>query len=598
MNRLTSLACVSVLAFVAACGSGTADTPVASKPPAVPAAESEKSLAAADAGAAADTADDADIAAYGKKYVDFVVEAWPETATSLGLHARDAELNDRSREGIERIVAKERAMLDELMQRFPSKPRASRSSFTDLAILEHALTVDIKRTEALRPHETRPDFYTEPLNAVFYVMARDFAPGPERARAALARIEKLPQQVQAAKANLKNPSRIATQIGIESADGAKSFLDEQAALILKELPAEKAHINTAVRAAKDAYAGYVAWLKKDLMPRSNGQFAAGKALFEFFTREDYFLNEDSDQIYAIGKRLFDETQQKLTETARRIDPQAKKWSDVVARVKGHHPTMADLLPSYRREVARARQFLVDKDVVPFPAGDALDVVETPTFKRNTTQAAYDFPPPFDPPGAKGFFYVTPAEANWPKKRQEEWLRENDHGDQVDTAVHEAYPGHHLQLSFSRLHPSIIRKVTGPSIFAEGWGLYSEELMAELGYYTDEERLMQLVWTLVRAARVIIDVGLHTRGMTYEEAVKILTDDVHLERALAQNEVKRYTESPTQPLSYLIGRERIIAMRERMRTRDGARFSLKAFHTEVLTRGTVAPGLLEREIFGD
>ncbi|WP_394842611.1 DUF885 domain-containing protein [Pendulispora brunnea] len=592
MNRLSSLACVSVLALVAACGSGSAEAP----PPAPPPVAAQPA-ATADAGAS-DTADDADIAAYGKKYVDLVVELWPEAATSLGLHARDAELNDRSREGIDRAVAKQRAMLDELMQRFSSKPHASRSAFTDLVILEHALTVDIKRTEALRPHETRPDFYTEPLNAIFYVMARDFAPGPERARSALERIEKLPQQVQSAKANLKNPSRIATQIGIESAEGAKTFLDEQAALILKELPGEKARINTAVRAAKDAYAGYVTWLKKDLLPRSNGQFASGKALFEFLTHEDYFLNENSDEIHAMGKRLFDETQQKLTETARRIDPQAKKWSDVVARVKGHHPTMADLLPSYRREVARARKFLVDKDVVPFPAGDELEVVETPTFKRNTTQAAYDIPPPFDPPGAKGFFYVTPAEASWPKKRQEEWLRENDHGDQVDTAVHEAYPGHHLQLSFARLHPSIIRKVTGPSIFSEGWGLYSEELMAELGYYTDEERLMQLVWTLVRAARVIIDVGLHTRGMTYEEAVKILTDEVHLERPLAQNEVKRYTESPTQPLSYLIGRERIFAMRERMRARDGARFSLKAFHSEVLTRGTVAPGLLEREIFGD
>ncbi|WP_394832052.1 DUF885 domain-containing protein [Pendulispora rubella] len=598
MNRLTSLACVSVLALVAACGSGSAEAPP-TVAKAAPAVEAEKPVTVADAGAAgSDTADDADIAAYGKKYVDLVVEEWPETATSLGLHSRDAELNDRSREGIDRVVAKERAMLDALMQRFSSKPRASRGSFTDLAILEHALTVDIKRTEALRPHETRPDFYTEPLTAIFFVMARDFAPGPERARSALGRIEKLPQAVAAAKVNLKNPSRIATQIGIESAEGAKSFLDEQAALILKELPGEKVRINAAVRAAKDAYAGYVGWLKKDLLPRSNGQFAAGKALFEFLTHEDYFLNEDSDQIYAIGKRLFDETQQKLTETARRIDPSAKKWSDVVARVKGHHPTMADLLPSYRREVARARKFLVDKDVVPFPEGEALEVIETPTFKRNTTQAAYDIPPPFDPPGAKGFFYVTPAEAHWPKKRQEEWLRENDHGDQVDTAVHEAYPGHHLQLSFSRLHPSIIRKVTGPSIFAEGWGLYSEELMAELGYYTDEERLMQLVWTLVRAARVIIDVGLHTRGMTYEGAVKILTDEVHLERALAQNEVKRYTESPTQPLSYLIGRERIFAIRERMRARDGARFSLKAFHTEVLTRGTVAPGLLEREIFGD
>ncbi|WP_394822005.1 DUF885 domain-containing protein [Pendulispora albinea] len=600
MNRLSALACIGAFALAAACGGAAPDT-IAPKPAAPTERPSaSKPDAPADAGAAQANAnpDDAVIAAYGQRYVDLVVECWPETATTLGLHTRDSELNDRSLEGIHRVTARERELLDELMARFPEKPRASRASFTDLSILEHALAVDIRRTEALRPHETRPDFYTEPLSAIFVIMARDFAPAADRARTALARIEKLPQAVAAAKTNLKNPSRIATQIGIESADGAKGFLDEQSALLVKELPSEKARITAAVRAAKEAYAGYKAWLTKDLLPRSTGQFAAGKPLFEFLTREDYFLTEDADAIHAMGKRVFDDTQQKLTETARRIDPSAKRWSDVVERVKAHHPTMADLLPSYRREVARARQFLVDKDVMPFPPGDILEVIETPQFRRTTIQAAYDQSPPFDPPGAKGFFYVTPAEPQWPRKRQEEWLRENDHGDQVDTAVHEAYPGHHLQQSFSRLHPSVVRKVTGPSIFSEGWALYSEELFAELGYYTDEERLMQLVWTLVRAARVIIDVGLHTRGMTYDEAVKILVDEVHLGRQLALNEVKRYTENPTQPLSYLIGRERIFAMRERMRARDGARFSLKTFHTEVLTRGTVAPGLLEREIFGE
>jgi len=137
---------------------------------------------------------------------------------------------------------------------------------------------------------------------------------------------------------------------------------------------------------------------------------------------------------------------------------------------------------------------------------------------------------------------------------------------------------------------------GADLFAEGWGLYSEELMGELGYYTDEERLMELEWTLVRAARVLIDVGLHTRGMTFDEAVKMLTEQVHLERELALNEVKRYTMSPTQPLSYLVGRQRILAMRERFKQETGPAFTLKAFHTAVLSHGTIAPGLIEREMF--
>jgi uncharacterized protein (DUF885 family) len=239
--------------------------------------------------------------------------------------------------------------------------------------------------------------------------------------------------------------------------------------------------------------------------------------------------------------------------------------------------------------------------VPFPPGDDCQVAETPPFLRSTTTASYEPSPPLDAV-TRGYFYVTPVDPGMTRDQREQLLRENDHADQVDTVVHETYPGHHLQLSFARSHPSLIRKMidakraaaVGQSVFAEGWGLYSEELMSELGYYTDEERLMQLEWTLVRAARVMIDVGLHTRGMTFDEAVKVLTDRVHLERELALSEIKRYTMTPAQPLSYLIGRERFVAMRERFKQRGS--FSLKAFHAEVLSHGTIAPGLVEREIF--
>ncbi len=197
---------------------------------------------------------------------------------------------------------------------------------------------------------------------------------------------------------------------------------------------------------------------------------------------------------------------------------------------------------------------------------------------------------------KGFFFVTPVDDKASKTEQEQMLRENDHGDQVDTSTHEAYPGHHLQLSIARRHPSVVRKATGPAIFAEGWALYAEELMSELGMYTDEERLMQLEWTLVRAARIVIDVGLHTRGMTFDQGVAFLTEKVHLEHALAMSEVKRYTETPTQPSSYLLGRQKILAMRERAKKEWGEKFSLKRFHDALLSHGTIAPGLVEEEMF--
>jgi uncharacterized protein (DUF885 family) len=374
------------------------------------------------------------------------------------------------------------------------------------------------------------------------------------------------------------------------------FLEAQRGFLMTSLPGETARVDAALKGAEVAYEDYKKFLQKEVLPRSNGRFAAGRELFGFLLQNDYFLEESPEDLLAMGKKLLAETNAQMATVAKRIDPKARGWIEVVARLKRNHPTADGLLDAYRHEVARARTFLQDKDAVDFPPGDDLEVIDTPPFLRSTITAAYDQPPPFDPT-TKGFFFVTPIDRSLSPAKQEEMLRENDHGDIVDTAVHEAYPGHHLQLSFARRNPSLVRKALDHAIFSEGWGLYSEELMAELGYYTDEERLMQLEWTLVRAARVVIDVGLHVSDMTFDQAVKMLTDEVHLERQLALSEVKRYTLSPTQPLAYLTGRQMIFKLRERYRQREGARFSLKKFLTDVLMRAPVPPSLMAKEIFG-
>lgn len=538
--------------------------------------------------------DDAAIAQAGQAYVDLIVKISPESATQLGLHSRDTELDDRSLAGAARDVALEQQMLDDLQKRF-AEAHASKSSQTDLAIMEHALAVDIRIKREQRPLERRPDAYTGPMNALFLMTARDYAPAAERAKNALARIEKIPAQLEQAKSNLKRPPRVWTQVGIDAAGGAKLFFDDEKIALEAALPSDKARVDAAIQSAQNAYASYKQFLETTVLPRSDGDFAAGPEFFDFLLKQDFFLTESATDIEAEGKRMLAQTNTQMDEVAKRIDPKAKSWPEVVAKVKGHHPTAEALLPSYRIELQRARKFLIDKDVVSLPEGDDCEVIETPPFQRATITAAYDQPPPFDSV-TKGFFFVTPVDKTLPAPAQEQMLRENDHGDQVDTAVHEAYPGHHLQLSTARRHPSLIRKATGPAIFAEGWALYSEELMSELGMYTDEERLMQLEWTLVRAARIVIDVGLHTRGMTFDAAVAMLTDQVHLERELAMSEVKRYTETPTQPSSYLIGRQKILAMRERAKKEWGTSFSLKRFHNELLSHGTIAPGLVDNEMF--
>lgn len=536
-----------------------------------------------------------------KAYLALVVESAPEKATNLGIHTRDTELNDRSLSGIEKVTLLEEALLlrAENAERTLRDEGSTLSgqATTDLALLKSALRVSIKKRREFRAHEREPAFYLEPLSAIFLMSAREYAPANERMANVIARIGKIPNLIVQAKTNLKNPPKVWTEIGIQAAHSAKVFCNEQGAIAKKVLPERAKEIDATVKQAVDAFGDYETFLRKDVLPRSNGTFRSGKAYFEELLREEYFLTQTSDDLLGIGKKIFDTTREEMLRVGKRIDPKLTTIPAALAYAKSKHPKPGELRTVYTKEVARARAFLAEKDLVSFPPNEACLVVDTPIFQRATISAAYDDPPPFDPV-TKGIFYVTPIDLALPKAKIEEALRENDYGDIVDTVVHEAYPGHHLQLSFSRLHPSLIRKMVGPAIFSEGWALYSEELMSELGYYNDIERLMQLEWTLVRAARVLIDIGLHVGNMTEQEARDILVKDVGLGPDLAKSEVRRYTSNPTQPLAYLIGREQIFAIREKYKAREGAKYSLKRFHDEILSHGTIPPDLVEREMFAE
>ncbi|MFO0678699.1 MAG: DUF885 domain-containing protein [Polyangiaceae bacterium] len=532
------------------------------------------------------------------RYVKTLTGCSPETATSLGLHDDDARLDDRSPEA----EAKCLEVFEEILRGVEVRAASAGDTLSarrriDVDLLRGVLRVRLRATRERKPLVLLPTTYTEPFDALFAMVAREYAPPEVRARNVLARLAKLPDVVRTAKVNVGAPPKVFTEVAIERASSAKAFLAEILAFLDGALPGEKTSNRAAVTKAEAAYADYAVFLKKTVLPRSTGSFAIGKDLFEFMLREAYFVDTSADDLHAMGRATMAKTISELEIVAKRIDPTAKSWVDVVANEKKKHPTAPELLPTYRKEVARARAFLAEHAIVSFPEGDDLEVIETPVFLRSTLQAAYDQPPPFDP-STKGFFFVTPVEPTWSASRKEDWLRESDFGDVVDTAVHEAYPGHHLQLSFARRHPSKLRKIVDSPIFSEGWALYCEEMMNELGYYRDGERLMQLEWTLVRAARVVIDVGLHTRGLDVPGAVRILTDEVHLGKELATNEVKRYTMSPTQPLAYLTGREALFALRERAKKAEGAAFTLKRFHDQVLSHGSIPPGLVARELYPD
>jgi len=276
----------------------------------------------------------------------------------------------------------------------------------------------------------------------------------------------------------------------------------------------------------------------------------------------------------------------MEKVSKEIDPQ-KDWTDIVKEIKKTHPEKEKLLDFYKKEMEKARDFVKQKDLVTIPDGEKLEVIETPIFERNIIPyGAYMPPAPFEEK-QEGFFWVTPANENLPSDQQEQQLQGHNCFGAVLTALHEAYPGHHLQLVHSNRVDSKVRRLFGTSLFWEGWALYCEEMMYEQGFYTDPRtRLLKLKDQLWRGCRVVIDVGIHTRKMSFDEAVEMLVKVAKLEPVNAKAEVKRYTTDPAQPLSYSLGKMEILKLKDDYKNLKGKDFNLKSFHNKLVSYGSI------------
>jgi uncharacterized protein (DUF885 family) len=308
------------------------------------------------------------------------------------------------------------------------------------------------------------------------------------------------------------------------------------------------------------------------------------------------LPTTASELVAMGRSVFSETERSLDSLARTIDPN-RTWRQLADSSKGLHPHADSVLAAYSAENTRARAFIIQKKLFTVPPGERLDMVLTPPNLRQTyAYGGYSSAAPFEKTQV-GRFFVTPVEAGWTPEQVESKLRGHNFGWITVVALHEGYPGHHLQNVRAAKQPSILRKVYGSEVFGEGWGLYAEELMYQNGFYrTPLARLTQLRMRLWRAGRVIIDPSIHTGRMTYDEAVSFFVDSVALERSDAVAEVTRYTTWPTQAVSYIVGMQSIEALRDEVRARQGAKFDLTRFHDVLLEQGSLPPPLMRRAVF--
>jgi len=528
-----------------------------------------------------------------KSYFNWAYKTWPVWATSMGIHKFDDCLTDYSKKGI----TKQLATLKKFQQKLSKIDSSKLDTFsqTEYQILKSDLAWAIIEYEKVRPFEKNPGFYVdEVVWGLFFLLTREFAPAKVRAKSLLARLKKAPRVLRQGKKNVKNPPKVYTQVAIQTAEGALKLLKLKIPAFVKKAPQLEKEILLANKKAISALEDYLSFLKK-LLPRSRGEFALGQKLFEKKLAFAQMLDYSPEELLKLGWEVLRQTEKDLAALGKEIDP-TKSWVELVEELRQERPEPEKLLTVYQKEVKNLKDFLSKKRVVPLPEGEELKVMETPHSERATTPyAAYLAPAPFEE-AQIGQFWVTPIDKKLSVEEQERQLAEHALHHLPTTVLHESYPGHHLQLVWANRNKSLVRKHSRNTPFCEGWALYCERLMEETGYLADpRKRFFRLIAKLWRASRVILDVSLHTQGMSIEEAVDFLVEKAYLARPSALIEIRRYTLTPTYPLSYLLGKLEILKLREEIREMLGKEFDLEEFHQRLLLSGTIPIKLARKEL---
>lgn len=518
------------------------------------------------------------------EYLDFQWKLSPLSATFNGIHTYDDQIESFALPEVRKNLDQNKQFVERFKIEI-DRSKLNGSNQIDYDLIFQSLDSQEFSLNQSKDLERDPSTYPNIVSGIGFLMfSREYAPFPERMANLKKRMEKMPLILEAGKQNVKNPPKLWTEIAIETAKGGIGLYQQLIAPSAAQLPeADRKSFEAACSRVVAALESYQTYLEKDLLPRSNGDFADGRDRFVYRLNHFYLIDQTPEQIQAKAREVLEQTKKDMDALAKETDPN-KTWWDILQNGKKNHFAANEVLPTYQKVTEKARQWVLDQKLATIP-NEKLDVIETPLFMRFVTPyAAYFAPAPFEKE-QKGFYFVTPVDTNLPKIQQDGQLGEL-YIDVENTTVHEAYPGHHLQFIHQN-QLSKIRRMSGSSLLSEGWGLYCERLGEEFKFYSTPVDSMEAYrWLAVRAVRVIVDVGMHTQGMTYEQAVQFMIDNTKLEKAGAEGEVRRYTQSPTQPMSYLMGMLMLYDLRADYQKAKGDQFSMQDFHDTVLSYGSI------------
>lgn len=510
----------------------------------------------------------------------------PVAATQAGI----ATYDDRYGRYSSAALAPHLAALRSLAAAIEEVETESLDEEIDRTALLNEIRVTHRRFERERVQAKNPGFWlSHLLGGLHFLMLRRDRDAADRAGAIIGRLEDVSAFLDDARAALTEPVRLFAETGLRIAEGGMQLVQEVGVAVGDEAPAFAARLG----AARDRAVAALASFRGDLgqwLDTGSDHFALGEDDFDFRLHFGHALRDTAPELWRYGHHLQQEVEADLTTRARRLQGSGD-WQAVVDRLRADHPTAGTLVQSYAQEMARARDFVAARGLAPIPDAP-LDVLPTPAFMRPIIPfAAYDSPGPYST-DRTGWFYVTVPDPKLPAGQQERVLRDHCRFELPATALHEGYPGHHLQLVLAQQQPSHVRRYVWTPLTVEGWALYCEDMMADEGFYSSEEEILfQRVHLLWRAVRIVLDVGLHTRAMTFEQAVDQLVDKVHLDRSNAEAEVRRYCAEPAYQLCYAVGRRELLRLRDDYRASRGADFTLPGFHRAILQYGGLPVALI-------
>ena len=534
--------------------------------------------------------------------LDSLIDSWideemhesPVRATYLGIDGHDDQLGDYSQDGVTRREQRDDHWLG-VFSRI-----ANEGLTLDQQIDRDLVLSTLRGRAAVRDWEAwrrEPATYLNPcLSGVFTLFLHRSHPDADLVRFASARLRAVPEVLEEGKRNL-DPA-VANRVIVERGQGqCRAGIGYARNLVPAEVDddALRTELAGAGEIAARAFEDFGRFLD-ELAGRAEGSYALGEQRYSALLEDKELLGYGAAAMRERGQAAYDELDAEMREVASQMRG-TEDWRTVLDELNADHPPTPEAMrDEYEEWTERARQFLIDNELVTMPEGERCEVEPSPPFQRPVLAvASYNAPPAFKP-SLTGHFFVPYPPDGTPADEVQKRLESNSRSAIPTTAVHEAYPGHHWHLVWLQQNPRPLRKVVSTPYFTEGWALYAERLLHEHGFFTEPAHVMgHLEARIFRAARIVVDTSLHMGDMSFEDAVRFMHEKAGLAEPTARAEVGRYCAWPTQASSYLTGSLEI----ERIRAAylDGGRGSVREFNDTIAGSGGLPIALAERAVTG-